>query len=83
MPALINQVTGDIDPMVLAEAIQQRAMHEGGERFSAGDLRRATEWWSTRAQVERRQWLRSRGLPVPGEEPENMTRMADYGCGND
>lgn len=69
---MINPDTGEIDHLVVAERAQLRAAREyGSPDFPPGYLRSATEWCMNRAQSERYDWRRSRGLP--DDRPANST----------
>lgn len=74
---MIHFDTGEIDHIAVAERAQLRAAREyGSPDFPPGYLRSATEWCMDRAQSERYDWRRSRGLP--DDRPANSTITA-YG----
>lgn len=66
---LIDESTGQIDPVAFSDAVTMQAIREwGGPNFPPRVQRSAKQWVQDRADAERRQWRRYRNLPVPGEE---------------
>lgn len=61
---MVDPETGEVDPVLVAERAQLRAAREyGSPDFPPGYLRSATEWCTDRAQSERYDWRRQRGMP--------------------
>lgn len=61
---LINQDTGEIDTLAIAESAGLRACREwGGQDAPPAYHRNALQWTLDRATAERLQWRDFRGLP--------------------
>lgn len=61
---LINQETGEVDSLAVAERAGLRACREwGGPNPPPGYHRIALEWVINRANDERLEWRRKHGLP--------------------
>lgn len=64
MLPLINQSTGEIEMAALVQRAAARAEEQhGGTNYPAWCLRDSLEWLKARAEAERREWRRDRGLP--------------------
>lgn len=79
---LLNQETGQLDQLAIAEATQLRAAREyGSPNFPPAYLRMATEWVQDRARLERFDWRRSRGLP--SDDAASVVMLPDWGSSGD
>lgn len=79
---LVNQDTGQIDPLAVAERAELRAAREyGSPNFPPAYLRLATQWCEDRARLERFDWRRSRGLP--SDEPATAVTLPSWGSSGD
>lgn len=79
---MINPETGEVDQIIAAERAQLRAAREyGSPDFPPSYLRAATEWCMDRAQSERYDWHRSRGLP--DDRPTCTMAIPAWGASGD
>ena len=81
---MIDQVTGEIDSVMLSVAAELRAIREfGSPNYPPKYLRESTEWCRARAEAMRRNWHRDRNLPVPDEEVLVRGFVPDWGNSGD
>ena len=81
---LLNETTGEIDQLSVAEAIKVDAAREwGGPDYPPRYLRKSEQYVRDRAEAMRRNWHRDRGLPVPGEEVLVTGFVPSWGASGD
>lgn len=79
---MIDPATGEIDPVLVAERAQLRAARDYGSlNFPPSRLRSAVQWCMDRAQSERYDWRRQRGLP--DDRPMCTMAIPDWGASGD
>jgi hypothetical protein len=79
---MINQETGEIDTIAVAERADLRACREwGGSSPPPSYIRDAVSWCWDRARNERLEWRRMRGLP--DDSPVEMISVPAWGSSGD
>jgi hypothetical protein len=79
---MICQITGEIDPIIVAEAAKVRAAHQfGSPDFPPSYLREATAWCQDRAEGMRLCWRDHHGLPRERQEYVTITPFGRPGEG--
>lgn len=81
---MIDHATGELDELVIAEAIEIRAAHEWrGPDFPPKYRREAEQWCRERAESMRIAWRQARGLKVWEDHELVQMNVPDWGNSGD